>query len=718
MTKIEKQTTEYYDDKLKSHHKTFSKSIIIRFILIITSLILTYLLTLYLSNLIQFINQFHIFNNNSSKIDQMFLNSFSSKSIQSTIKKYTSTAHSSGTKEDEQTSIITQYSWQNLLHLKPSKKNTSKVFDAGTKASKKMLYSTNSNEPRVWTDKYYPLMTFPGNGSSITLQNSNTNEIIYKAKLLENPYTKDPTSINGSINSPAFHGYSKSGKVQGELIYANYGTIEDFEKLKSLGISVEDKIVIMRYGKNFRGLKVILAERFKAKGVLIYTDPKDDGEYNNQSKTYPNGPGRELSSIQRGSVENLSLYPGDPLTPFKPAYKSSDRIENPLSIPKIPSIPISWNDAKPLLNSLKGFGIEFDNGYFTGPSNLTKVEIVNDVTHNVTAIWNTYALIPGKIKDEVVIIGNHRDAWIFGAADPNSGTGVITEVLKSFGKLLKKGWRPRRTILFTSWDGEELGLVGSTEFVEDHQKWIKENVVVYLNIDVAVAGSNLEIGASPSLIPILLETSKQIQDPDNPSITLYDRLISQQLVDKKNSIIGPLGSGSDYTPFLQHLGIASSDMGFAAKLNDPVYHYHSIYDSTYWMETYGDPGYARHLSIARLLGLVTLRFTESKILPIDLLSYSEALKTYLKDLPKLTGLDIIKLKKTIEKLSKSILNLPNSINSYKIKKHNNLLKKFEQGFIDKDGLKGRPWYRNLIIAPGTNLGYGATPLPGLNEVKF
>ncbi|KAH9820002.1 glutamate carboxypeptidase [Melampsora americana] len=659
-----------------------------------------------------------IFPSSAPISDHDYVLGFSALSIQSIVRQYTSKSHLAGTSGDERTASLTQATWEKLLGLKSQ--GDAHVFDAGTRRARKMLYSKGS-KPRVWTDRYYPLTTFPGNRSSIVLRNATSNTTIFTASLFESAHQTDPTARNGSAHFAAFHGFSHPGTASGSLVYVNYGRLEDFERLQAHGIDVKDRIVLVRYGEIYRGLKVSLAERFGAKGVIIYTDLAEDGASMVGQPAYPHGPAREPSSIQRGSVENLSMQPGDPLTPFTPAYKHAKRVE-PKSLPGIPSIPISWNDAQPLLQSLKGFGKCLGhewNGfgpfeYFTGPSNDTDVQIVNDVTNKVATIWNTYALIPGHITDEVVVIGNHRDAWIFGAGDPNSGTAVITEILKSFGKLIKTGWRPRRSILFASWDGEELGLIGSTEFVEDHQKWIKRNVAVYLNTDISAAGSKLDVGASPSLVPVFLEVSKKIQDPEDDQRTLYDRLASQQESTDDEISIGPLGSGSDFTPFLQHVGIASADAGFGPANGDPVYHYHSIYDSTYWMEKFGDPGYKRHLGVARLLGLVTLRFTNSKILPINLKAYGQALKGYIDELPSSKEVNLTSLRKSVDNLCLAI----EHIKPKQIRRYNKLLKRFESGFIDQVGLRGRAWYRNLIIAPGINLGYGATPLPGLNEVRL
>lgn len=360
------------------------------------------------------INQLGI-SDNLSDSDLGFLSGLSTNSIQSTSRRFTQHAHLAGTSQDQLTAYLTQSIWESLLGLSP--KADRHVFDAGTSSSKKILTDSHS-KPQVWIDRYYPLVTFPGQSSSIILRDSISNLTLFKASLLEDSHSQDPTARNGSTRFPAFHGYSQAGIAQGALVYANYGRLEDFQRLEKFGISLKDRIVLVRYGGLFRGLKVSIAESFGAVGVIIYSDLAEDGQAMLNQTAYPHGPGRERSSIQRGSVQNLAYCPGDPLTPFEPAYKNAKRVKKPGNLPGIPSLPISWNDAQPLLKSLEGHGHSWKHdldwaglgpfGYFTGPSNLSTVEIVNDVTHNITAIW--YAEVEITVPEwlsTLKLISNH-----------------------------------------------------------------------------------------------------------------------------------------------------------------------------------------------------------------------------------------------------------------------------------------------------------------------
>lgn len=361
----------------------------------------------------------------------------------------------------------------------------------------------------------------------------------------------------------------------------------------------------------------------------------------NGYKPYPHGPARQPHSVQRGSVQALSFYPGDPGTPGEPSYKNATRLDpdEADSLPKIPSLPISYSNAKPLLEALMGHGIntaELETKdalwvgkvpgveeYWSGPS-----EIIASMENNMTAIeskpiWNTYAFVPGLVSDETVVTAVHRDAWTFGGADPSSGTAAMHELVAGLGHLTKDlHWRPMRNILIASWDAEEYGLVGSTEFGEDYAQWIREHVVAYFNTDVAAAGSYLKVAASPSLSQLYRDAAKVIEDPNSKDDTNPKLNITQ---------VGPLGSGSDYSVFLQHLGIPSSDLGFAysAHNGDAVYHYHSNYDSFYYMDHFGDPGFKRITTIAKLLGLVTWRMSQSLFLQLDVAEYVSVIGEYI-----------------------------------------------------------------------------------------
>ena len=359
----------------------------------------------------------------------------------------------------------------------------------------------------------------------------------------------------------------------------------------------------------------------------------------------------------------MSKYPGDPSTPGEPAYKNATRVEGG-NQPSIPSLPISYEDAIPILNALKGHGTPAGNisedwvgglgfygvEYYTGPSEV-ELHFVNEVNTRVMPIWNTMAVIPGHISDEVLVIGNHRDAWVLGAGDPNSGTAAHNEMVKGFGALMAKGWKPLRTIVLASWDAEEYGLIGSTEWAEDFGEWLKEKNAVYLNVDVAVSGSNFKCEASPSLAWLIRHAAQQIQSHTgtNGSTSVWDTRLQQdeisdedwkkwrilddefeRLVEERSQTgVKALGSGSDYTAFLQRYGVASGDIGYTGGPKTPVYHYHSIYDSFAWQEKYGDPGFHKHVEATKILGLLSLRVADSLVLPLNTTQYAIELSFYL-----------------------------------------------------------------------------------------
>ncbi|OWB74315.1 hypothetical protein B5S31_g4104 [[Candida] boidinii] len=499
--------------------------------------------------------------------------------------------------------------------------------------------------------EYFVYLNFPKD-NSLKLIDNNNDTLIYEPSLIEDQLIEDPTT-RGDDLIPSFHGYSANGNVTAEYIYVNYGTMEDFQLLKSNGIDVSGKIVIARYGKIYRGLKVKFAQENGAVGCLIYSDPGDDYNITEKDgfKAYPDGPARNPSAIQRGSVLFLSYAPGDPTTPGYPSLENSERKDPKDALPKIPSLPISYKEIKPILNELIGYGLNTKNisndfasdylfdDYFTGPKPGITLNLYNEQFYNITPIWNVMGELKGIMEDEVIIIGNHRDAWIKGGAgDPNSGSAVILEIIRSLNELVKLGWKPLRTILFASWDGEEIGLLGSTEFVEEYSKILSKKVVAYLNLDVAVAGTQLEIGSSPLLDDLLIECSKLIDYPlkkkmtttsteeTGKNITLYEHFGDK---DK----ISVLGSGSDYTAFLEHIGIPSVDLGFVSNgIDDPIYHYHSNYDSFHWMEKFVDPNFEYHNTISKYLGLVILKLSEVETIQFNITNYINKIDGYYKQI--------------------------------------------------------------------------------------
>ncbi|KAI3406122.1 VPS70 [Candida oxycetoniae] len=458
-------------------------------------------------------------------------------------------------------------------------------------------------------------------------------KLVYKAPLKEDVVKEDPTTYNDTV--PTFLGYAANGNVTGHYVYANYGSKEDFKALKEHDIDVRGKIVVVRYGKIFRGLKVKFAQDLGAIGVLIYSDPGDDFGITpaNGFKQYPKGPARQESSVQRGSVQFLGgegSTPGDPTTPSYASKPGVERKDPHSSIGKIPALPISYREVKPILQKLNGHGAKISGfegeldgfDYYTGPSKY-QLNLFNEQEFKITTLWNVYGEIKGEKSNEVIILGNHRDAWIKGgAADPNSGSATLLEVARALGNLKRAGHKFKRTIILHSYDGEEYGLLGSTEQGEYFAEKYQRDVVAYLNLDVSVSGKNLNLGSSPVLNALLFDVAKKLDYPEGGS--LYDHYVEKHHGEK----IKTLGSGSDYTVYLEHLGIPSVDLGFTGGKDDPIYHYHSNYDSYHWMEKFGDKGFVYHNLAAKYLALLTLQLSEREIINFNLENYAAGLLQY------------------------------------------------------------------------------------------
>ncbi len=408
----------------------------------------------------------------------------------------------------------------------------------------------------------------------------------FEATLTEDVLEEDPTTqLENSI--PTFHGYSASGNVTGSFVYVNYGTFWDFEDLLRANVSLEGKIAIARYGGIFRGLKLKRAEELGMIGCVLYSDPGDDGDITEEKghKTYPSGPARNPSSVQRGSVQYLSIGPGDPTTPGYPSKPGVPRQPVDGVLTSIPSLPISYAEALPILKALNGHGPQAKNineywtrntglgykgvKYNIGPSpdNLV-LNLVSQQNYTITPMWDVIGIINGTIPDEVVVVGNHRDAWIIGGAgDPNSGSAVLNEVIRSFGEALDQGWKPLRTIVFASWDGEEYGLVGSTEWVEEYLPWISATNVAYVNVDVGVRSPSFSASAAPLLHSLLYEVTALVPSPNQT-------IQGQTVRDLWDGHISTMGSGSDFTAFQDYAGVPSLDMGFGGSSDEaPVYQY-------------------------------------------------------------------------------------------------------------------------------------------------
>src|SRR5437763_13010815 len=449
---------------------------------------------------------------------------------------------------------------------------------------------------------------------------------------------EDPTSSNRK-STPLFNGYAATGDVTAPLVYANYGLPPDYEAVEKAGVDVKGKIVIVRYGNSFRGVKAKAAQDHGAVGCIIYADPADDGYA--QGDVYPKGPWRPVASGQRGSVQFLLQYPGDPLTPGKPAIPGTPRLsleEAYADIPRIPVQPLAYDQARRLIEPLKGpvrpkgFQGGFPFPYHVGGTNDVRVHLKTDMDYQSRKIWDVVTRIDGAAeKDRWVILGNHRDAWVFGAVDPNSGTATMLETARAFGQLLKNGWQPRRTIILCSWDAEEYGLIGSTEWAEEHDAELQQKAVAYLNVDVAVNGPNYGASSVPSLWRLIRGATREITDPKTGK-TVYQQWQDRAREQKSETDpdydaeagISPLGSGSDYTPFLQHLGIPSTDMGFGGDYGV----YHSAYDSFYWMSHFGDPDFRYHVAAAQLWGTMAMRLADADGLPFDYTDYANQVRDY------------------------------------------------------------------------------------------
>ena len=548
----------------------------------------------------------------------------------------------------------------------------------------------------------------------------------------------DPTSSNPKI-TPLFNGYAASGDVTAPVVYANYGLPPDYDALKKAGVDVKGKIVIVRYGNSFRGVKAKVAEDHGAIGCIIYSDPADDGYM--QGDVYPKGPWRPVASGQRGSVQYLFEYPGDPLTPGRPAVSGVPRLkpEEATDLTRIPVQPIAYDVARTILSQLKGpvRPRDFQGGlpfaYHAGGTDDVKVHLKTEMDYKTRTIWDVVTRIDGnEEKDRWVILGNHRDAWVFGAVDPNSGTSAMLEVGRGFGELLKAGWKPRRTIILCSWDAEEYGLVGSTEWAEEMATELKEKAVAYLNLDAAVSGANFGASSVPSLWKLIRAATRDIKDPKTGKSvyqqwqdhTQEDRS-EEEKVKGGEARIAPLGSGSDYTPFLQHLGVASTDMSFGGDYGV----YHSAYDSFYWMDHFGDPGFRYHVAAAQLWGTMAMRLADADGLPFDYTDYAKQIREFFDDTMKLArwrnlagSLDekpmtdaLNDFAKEAERVEKNRQDAIRSSNRGRLAKINDALMQAERAFIDDRGLRGRAWYKHEIYAPGFYTGYAAQPLTDFRQ---
>ncbi|KAJ3306436.1 hypothetical protein HDV03_005046 [Kappamyces sp. JEL0829] len=631
--------------------------------------------------------------------ESYFVKQVRHENLKSALRYYTSEAHPAGSAADHKRAIFTQNQFK----------------EAGLE---------------TWIREYEPLLTYPIH-RELSLRQDGI-EGTFRAALTEDIVEDDEASYDQQA-VPTFLGYSANGSLSDvPVLYANFCGLEDFKLLEQAKVAIKGSLVLCRYGDAFRGLKVRAAELFGAAGVLIYSDPKEDGR--NRGPVYPDGPWRPKSGVQRGSVQYSNFYAGDPLTPGIPATHDAPRINlSDANVPKIPALPISYADAFPFLQALEGHGVKaaslgdswqggLEVEYWTGPAAKATLKLTHEF--QTKPIWNVMAMIPGKHEpDRAVVFGNHRDAWVYGAVDPNSGSAVLLETARIFGEMAKRGWQPDRTVIFASWDGEEYGLLGSTEWVEDQVKNLNKTLLAYINIDQGAYGRQFAAAATPSLQTLIRQVAKEVHDPVTGKV-LYDVWFSENpdddgLLPK----IQPLGFGSDYVAFIHQIGVASMDVRFVGDYGV----YHSNYDSMVWMEKYGDPGFLYHATLTQVTGKIALRLLQSAVLPFDFAPYAKALETYARDVKE--ALDRTDLPHSLDGLEraiqrfrasfprqKSLLELqPDQDHFGKVRLLNDQLGFAERGFLDPKGIYGRSWYRHVIYAPGEWTGYEASLMPGIYE---
>ncbi|MCX6570520.1 MAG: M28 family peptidase [Candidatus Aminicenantes bacterium] len=604
-----------------------------------------------------------------------------------------------------------------------------------------------------------------------------TAPVKYTAVLKEPPLKEDSTSNKVVEQLATYNAYSIDGDVTGDLIYVNYGIPSDYDELERMGIDVQGKIVITRYGGSWRGIKPKVAAEHGAIGCLIYSDPKDDGFY--VGDVYPKGAWRNEFGVQRGSVAEMPVYPGDPSTPFIGATPGVKRL--PLNeikvLTKIPVLPISYHDALPLLQSLTGpVAPDHWKGalpvtYHVGPGP-AKVHLKLAFSWDIKPIYDVIAMIQGSTyPDQWIIRGNHHDAWVNGAEDPLSGQVATMEEGKALGELVKSGWKPKRTIVYCAWDGEEPGLIGSTEWVETHADELRQKAVAYINSDSNERGF-VYMDGSQTLQHFINDVARDVLDPEK-NISVWERARAVRLLEsspgEKKDIrsatdlkIGALGSGSDFTPFLQHIGIASLNIGYGGESEGGGYH--SIYDSFDHFMRFGDPTFAYGVALAQTGGHAVLRLADADILPFDFSDFAAVVAGYLgeiKDLTQNMREETLELNRELEEnvftevanpaktyrapkakdpvpylnfapLENAVSTLRKSAEEYQNAKReleesgrklagdrpmrlNEIVFRTERALTNPEGLKGRPWFIHEIYAPGFYTGYSVKTLPSVRE---
>ncbi len=593
----------------------------------------------------------------------------------------------------------------------------------------------------------------------------------FTLSLNEPPLAEDATSAQQDEQLPSYNAYSIDGDVTAPLVYVNYGVPADYEELAKRGIDVKGKVVIARYGGSWRGIKPKVAAEHGAVGCIIYSDPRNDGYF--QGDVYPKGAWRSEHGVQRGSVMDMPLYPGDPLTKGIGATKDAKRvaIKDAETLTKIPVLPISYADALPLIKNLDGAVVpESWRGalpvtyHFGGKTPTVRMKL--EFNWDIKPIYNVIAKMPGSERpDQWIIRGNHRDAWVNGAEDPISGLVAMMEEARAVSELAKTGWKPKRTIVYAAWDGEEQGLLGSTEWAELHADELRQKAAVYINTDSNGRGF-LGIGGSHTLEKFINDVARDIPDPQT-EMTVWQRTRANQIVNgspaarkeaaaRPDLRIYPLGSGSDYTPFLQHLGIASLNIGFGGE--DGGGSYHSVYDSFDHYKRFGDPGFAYGAALAKVCGHATLRLANADTLPFDFINFAETVNRYAAEVIELAdsmrtetaasnslitsgmlksvqdptqtfvvpavkqevpNLDFKPLRKALEELDESVRKFSKAsakgMPAERRAELDRILYGTERSLTRTAGLPRRDWFRHHIYAPGFYTGYGVKTLPGIRE---
>ncbi|KAI9918204.1 hypothetical protein PsorP6_013307 [Peronosclerospora sorghi] len=656
-----------------------------------------------------------------SKLESTFLNNVDKMTIQQFHEAYASVPHPAGSQQDYMTALY-----------------TAELFESfGIKAE---------------IVEYYPLLSLPLHRHVSILSPSTAARTL---NLTEASVPGDACTSNKEA-LPPYLGYSDSGNVTASVVYVNYARPKDFQWLKENNVTLKGKIALVRYGRNFRGLKVMLAEQHGMVGVLIYSDPFDDGY--SVGSVYPDGPWRPEGSFQRGSVQYLSISGGDPLTPGFPSLPGEPYLskEESKTIPHIPALPLSYGQARYILKSLGGKkapeswqgSLDLVNGgYYVGDDQATVLNLDVAMDNRIGPIWDVIGTIEGTEEpDQMVLIGNHRDAWVCGAVDPSSASAVMMEIARGLGDLVKDGWKPRRTLVIASWDGEELGLLGSTEFAEDHAAVLKKQAVAYINVD-NVVGPFVTASGTPSIAKFLIETAKLIPETpfDGPDDT--QRFMqwgsgrqSNGTDDADDGTLAPdhliqfLGSGTDFTAFYQHLGIISANLGYT--LGSATYGtYHSSMDSLSYVKTVGDPLYATHVTMTKWWGLITLRLVDNAILPFDFSTYGLVMEESLTKYENLTVAmgrhvnfsllhgAIEKFRINAEVFQAHVADFAQATKEKKSKhkfdadRHvwNEKLVSLERQLISDAGLPHRPWFKHMIFGPGYYEGYKGTAFPGIAD---